>query len=215
MEEYKFRRGKYEMIAAKGKMPNNTRPLFIFGVYLPPKMKADSVRQAMNLLSEAILRIKSESAGAYILIGGDFNGFDTTTMIGDYDDIDILPSPPTRNNAKLDIIASSFNADIVDSSVFPPLSADNQNTSDHQVLVVRSNFIHKHDFKWIRYKTRQISPDATRALVSAVILTKWEDLLEDDTSPSRMTELTHEKINELMDEHLPYKERKIRSTDDP
>ena len=97
LEEYPFKKKKYEIMAAKGKIPNNSRPFFVFAVYFPPKMRVDLVRDAMNLVSEAILKIKTEFSSPYILIGGDMNGFDLSHMIGDHNDIKILPSPPTRN----------------------------------------------------------------------------------------------------------------------
>ena len=63
----------------------------------------------MAFVSEAILRIKTEHKNPYFLIAGNLNKFDPSTIYDDYDDIDLLPSPPTRGAAVLDVLISNFN----------------------------------------------------------------------------------------------------------
>ena len=43
----------------------------------------------------------------------------------------------------------------------------------------------------------------------------WETTFDHTDSPTKKTEDLHEIIEKLMDKFLPFKERKIRSTDDP
>ena len=102
-------------------MPNNTRPFFIIAVYIPPKMLAKNYHECFELISEAILKIKTECKDPYIVIGGDLNRRDIAEAIGDYPDIQILDSPATRNDTRLDVAAASFHSEVLSAESYPPL----------------------------------------------------------------------------------------------
>ena len=57
LKEYPIKRGPYELICAKGKLPDNTRPVFVIGAYLPPKLKAQQTRECLDMISKVILKL--------------------------------------------------------------------------------------------------------------------------------------------------------------
>ena len=96
LKEYPFKRGSHEILAATGKIPNNTRPFFILGVYISTKLKAEKYHELLGLLSDLILKIKTEHTAPYIILGGDFNRTDIQETIGDYADMEVVATSATR-----------------------------------------------------------------------------------------------------------------------
>ena len=119
--EYNIRRKKYELVCAKGRITNNTRPLFVLGIYIPPKMKAGAFAECMELVPEAILKIKAETKNPYIVLGGDFNRRNMETALDDYHDIAVLPTPLSRADTCLDVAAATFAEEVGEIEALPPL----------------------------------------------------------------------------------------------
>ena len=95
LKEFTVKRKGHEIVCARGKMQNNTRPIFILGVYISTKYKAAQYHDCLSTLSEAILKIKTEAKDPYIILGGDFNHRNVTEAIGDYPDMKIVDTAPT------------------------------------------------------------------------------------------------------------------------
>ena len=214
LKEYQFKRAGYEVICAKGKIKNHTRPLFVFGVYIPPKSSAAQTQECMEFISEAILKIKTEVRESYIVVGGDLNNRDLTAAIGDYQDLTEIPTDPSRGGAHLDILASNFNNSLKKTAANDPLETeDGQSKSDHAFLSYHFALKHKHDFHWIHYRVRQITDKNIEKYDKLMREADWavrdgEDL---DTLVNRL----HNQIVTHTDASFPWKNYKIRSTDDP
>ena len=145
---------KYEVLLCKIKLFNNSRPMFVFIVYYPPKLRAAEVRESMEEISMQIAKLKTEHRNPHVLIAGDVNQFSVHKAIADHDDLIQLDAPPTRGAACLDIMASNFNNEVVECFFEALLETRDAVPSDHGVLVARINLKHRHEFKWIRYRTR-------------------------------------------------------------
>ena len=96
------------------------RKVAVIGAYLGPNLKADIVHAALEFITDAVLRVKDGLRDPFIVVTGDFNGWKITEAIGDYPDMAVTPSPPTRGTATLDIVASNF-VDLIKASVKEPL----------------------------------------------------------------------------------------------
>ena len=68
LKEYKIKRKDHEIVCARGKLHNNTRPFFVIGVYISTKYKASQYHECLSLISDAVLKIKTEVKEAYIMI---------------------------------------------------------------------------------------------------------------------------------------------------
>ena len=59
-------------------------------------------------ISRLVSNIKTELGNPYIMIAGDFNGYDLSTLLQDYNDLKVGDSPPSRMGARLDLIISNL-----------------------------------------------------------------------------------------------------------
>ena len=137
LKRYRIKTNGFEILAAKGKINNNTRPVYVIVAYLPPSLSVRSSRHALETISDAILRMKLETNSPYIIVGGDFNGFDLEGAVEDYDDVSVLDSPPTRKAACLDLVATSIPECLI--SIGPPLENEDGVGSDHEILLVSTH----------------------------------------------------------------------------
>ena len=174
--------GNNEILVSKATLVNNKRPLFIFAVYYPPKLRASDVRESLLCISDCISQLKLKHKNPYVLIGGDVNQFPINEAIDDHDDIGLLPTLPTRGDACLDVIASNFNDQISDHFVEAPLETDECVQSDHGVLVARANLVHTHEFTWIKYRTRQIDEESKRFFIDAFRRVDWSAITNQNKS---------------------------------
>ena len=150
LKEHKIARGRFELVAATGKIPNNTRPFYIIGAYLSTRLRAKSYHEFMSCLSYIILRIKTDVTNPYIVIAGDFNRRKLAEAIGDYPDITTVTTGATRGAAILDEVATSFNDELVGMATHDPLTTQDGRQSDHAVISFEYELKHNHQFKWVR-----------------------------------------------------------------
>ena len=61
LKEYPITRGRHEIVATKGKIQDNSRPIYIIAVYISTKLRAAGRQEVLALLSTAIMKIKTES----------------------------------------------------------------------------------------------------------------------------------------------------------
>ena len=196
-------------------MLNNTRPFFVIGIYLPPKTKAADVNECMQLISQAVLRIKTEAKNPYIVIGGDLNHADMDDAIGDYPDISISDSGPTRRGAYLDKMASNLGEEILEVRNNPPLHTEDGQQSDHRFVTYNCRLRHCHNFTWITYSYRKINDDGVKKYDDLISGIKWEESIPKDADVDTRTKIMHDKLMEIVNESFPQITNKVRSTDDP
>ena len=204
-----------EILLCKIKLPDNTRPIFVFAVYFPPRLKPGDVRASLEEISEKITQPKVTFSNPCFLIAGDVNQFPIHEAIADHADLEIADTPPTRGTACLDVVASNFNHEILECFVEAPLENEDMVSSDHGVLVLRILLTHKHDFTWIKYKTREIDETGKRNFATEFVNFDWTALTARHDNPSDLTRVVQKKIEEMNDQHFLWKLRKIHSTDDP
>ena len=63
-------------------------------VYLPPKLNAKKLSDALTQINETIGKAKDNLEDPLFFIGGDFNKFELSRAFEDYPDILELDSPP-------------------------------------------------------------------------------------------------------------------------
>lgn len=175
--EHRIKRKSYEIICARGKLRDNSRPIFIIAVYLSTKLKAEQYHECLELIFDAILRIKSENNSPYLLVLVDFNNKDIGEAIGDYGDFSVYVTRPTRGNKVLDIAASSFNSEIHNATVMSPLLSEEGTASDHGVIVYTAFLKHRHCFEWIRYSRRKMTPAGRSEFDKCMRGTDWDAIL--------------------------------------
>ena len=211
--QYPITNKGHEILCVKGRLPNNTRPIFIFAVYVPPKIKSDKCKELMECISEAVLKIKTLSRNPYIVIGGDFNRRGLDDAIGDYADLRILQTDATRLSPTLDVCVTNFGDELVALHNHPPLeTSDGLSCSDHNFFTFRHRLQHWHQFEWIWYKSRIITNETEEAFKADFQRIVWDH--NDLSNEERAVDL-HRKLFDLAEKYFPLTWKKKRSTDDP
>ena len=203
LKEFKFARKNYEILCAHGKIKNNTRPLYVFGVYLCPKCKAAHYHECLTLISDAILTIKTEVRESYFAIGGDLNCRDIQEAIGDYEDVSIIATTATRGEATRDVAACNFNDSLISATVNSPLqTAGDACASNHSFVAYNFCLRHRHNFEWVRYSVRQISDAAITRYDKQMSNQDWSFSPAADVS--QIAAQMHARISAATDECFPY-----------
>ena len=106
-----------ESLWIKGVSPNTDHEFFINASYHPPKnIKKDS--PLTNYLVTSTTNIMKEHPNSTIFIGGDFNKLDLSSLQDE--GLSILPTPPTRQDATLDLLLTNRDDLIENSTTFIP-----------------------------------------------------------------------------------------------
>ena len=209
---HKFKSEKYELISGAVKTKKNERPIYVFCCYLPPSLTAGEQKRVFEVLSEEIVLLKSSKRDPYFIVVGDFNGFDTTILTKDFVDINMLASPPSRKDARLDLCMS--NAELINAVSLPPLWSAN-NTSDHLSIGFELDVKQKHVFTLIERTSRTFSKKQEDLFVEYMNEIDWESELQNCVTSSAAAQCLTEVVSVLMDRCFPFKKKKIKSTDDP
>ena len=154
LKERNIRRGKSEIVCATGNIPTVARKVLVFGIYIPPNIKAKQAHNALESLSNAIGQAKIEYSDPLIIIEGDFNQWNVGEAIHDYTDITVLKTGPTRGNKTIDLLATNFTQDITESSIKDPLRCEEGRQSDHRVVYSEAQIDRSHRFHWKTYSYR-------------------------------------------------------------
>lgn len=206
----------FEFVIGRGKIPNNTRPVFIIGAYISTRLKKKEVEDMIECIGMAVLKIKTEASSPYIIIGGDFNRADFTQLLTDYPDLCVSPSPPTRGNAVLDLALTNFRDEIQATQIRQPLHNEEAETvSDHLVVHYEANLRHIHEFRRIKQKYRPMSNEKIEAAVRRIKMTVWEEVLPTMSNPDEYVAAFHKYIVEVCEEEIPWKSTWVKSTDEP
>ena len=72
------------------------------------------------------------------MIGGDFNGRDPEPAIGDFPDVCVIATQPTRAQRVLDLIVSNIDQTHMTASVIEPLETEDGRQSDHNAVLVEA-----------------------------------------------------------------------------
>ena len=131
---FPIRRGGCEVIAAKGKLVNVSTPLYVITAYLPPGMRKRQLNVYIDVIRDAITKIKLQEQKQTIILCSVINNYDLAPALQDFLDIDEAASPPTRGVERLDLIFSNCTADLDPPAALPPLESEAGSTSDHLIL---------------------------------------------------------------------------------
>ena len=60
--------------------------------------------------------------------------------------------------------------------MLPPLVAPGGIPSDHDILAAEMDLPHRHDFHWVRYKTREMKKTNHNKFNDMLLAVNWEDV---------------------------------------
>ena len=120
----------------------------------------------------------------------------------------------SRGSATLDLCATNINPSLKECLNHVPLETPAGQKSDHAFISFRFALNRRHEFKWVKRKTRKITAEAERAFSAELEDLKWTAIVETDGLDGA-THVFHNKLAEMTARHFPVTWHKVRSTDDP
>ena len=212
-KERKIKKNRFEVLCVAGRSNITRRPIFVFGVYIPPRTLAHELAEICEMITNEITDVKACNKDAVIIISGDLNQRDISPAVEMFEDVTIIRSAPTRGRNCLDVTFSNISDYITEGMITEPLSTAEGIRSDHNCLVYVANIPKERDYEWIKYRARKRTWKATAAFKRDLRSVSWEGL--ELLSADDMVAAFETKIEELTDRHFPYKTYRVRSNEYP
>jgi hypothetical protein len=189
----------------KLQVTNSANPIFVNASYVPPNAPVSYTNALRKYIVNVAQEIQSAHSNAVMYIAGDFNRMNLDD-IELFCDVSSLPSPPTRGDARLDIVLSN-KPQLIETVV----CFDSKVDSDHKAVLVSP----------LKKQKSQKSPRCFR-LVNSFGHKKLEILLSDgkfakdvyNASVDTAAETLEEKVLNCFVESFPLR-RVMMSSRDP
>ena len=216
VKKFNVKTAGHEIVAIKGKLPRITRPIFVIGAYISTRLTHQKKAHFIETLVGIILKIKGDAKDPYIVLAGDMNMTDFSPILVDYPDLSVVESGPTRGENCLDIIITNFADCHRGNEIRPPLlNIQSGTVSDHSFPIVTAGLPRVHSFQWVRRRYRPMRQEQIAKAAEHINGIVWEKELPTMNDPDKYVEALHSVIVRTSERFLPWKEDKIRSTDQP
>ena len=217
LKAYNTRRNGHEIVVAKGKFVNSTRPVIIIAVYISTRLKQGEIISFLDTITQIVTKVKTELKDPYIFLGGDFNGANCGRVTENFTDVVLTSSLATRGNSALDLLLSNIDDEIISVEVRAPLcNSSSTSESDHAVVSFQARLKHKHVFSWITEHYRPMKSDQIDSAAHNINNLVWEELLPTfNEDPEAYVQEFHRLLVKVCEIAIPWKKAKKRSTDDP
>ena len=210
----------FEVFAVTGCVQKLEKKLFLVACYIPPNYRVPRAKACMEHVSNMVLDIKSKNNNALICIAGDFNQWKIEEHLADFPDIAEVPTPPTRNNRRIDRTFTNWGEAVQDFACLKPLEADLPGddgvipTSDHLVQYTGASFPRRDPVKWEKFTHRPFTDRGAEKFVQALSVQDWTHVLQSvgSNAKARSFQLT---IDDLMDHFFPTKTVRRKESDLP
>ena len=194
------------------------RSFFVIAAYIPPGYAVPRGKACLQHVADLVLEIKNKHTDVYILVGGDFNQWDIGDKLSEFQDMEEIPSPPTRGNRKIDKIFINWADNVIDSGCLPPLESelqgDKRTYSDHMVQYACSRVETREKIKWEKYTYRPYSVKSGELFKASLAITDWTETLAKVGSNAKANDL-QKILDKLMDEHFPLRSVSRKESDLP
>ena len=82
--------------------------MVVFSCYVPPSIGGKDYTLIMETLTDAITEAKTVANSPWLVVGGDFNQYDTSYVKQMIPDLEKVQTGPTRGEATLDYTFTNF-----------------------------------------------------------------------------------------------------------
>lgn len=118
-----------------------------FSVYLPPEIQSKLLNDILETLTDAISEAIAKANDPWILVGGDFNRYNTSVISQTVPQLSKVDSEPTRRDATLDYTFTNFGQLIDKVQTCYPIESDH-NKSDHMSVAYNAILTRPASFAW-------------------------------------------------------------------
>ena len=195
-----------------GTLHNCSSKLVIISAYIAPKTTVPQSRATLEHINNAILQAKHDMNDPLIIVGGDFNKRDLELAVGDFPDVKIVPTRPTRGNEVLDIVATNFEELVPE--VRDPLTTEDGRPSDHKTIHIRANTLNSDRFTISRIEYRPKTKRGDKLFKRWIEQQSWTEVTHTNNASEKAAVLMG-MFEQAITDFYPMKTKKIKSTDDP
>ena len=100
----------YEILCVRGRLKGVKREIVAFSSYFPPKIPKAKMESIMETLTDAISEAKAKTDNPWLIVGADWNRYDTSSITKAFPDMVKRVAGPTRKDALLDYLFTNFTA---------------------------------------------------------------------------------------------------------
>lgn len=166
-------------------------------VYIPPYYNADQNRLLYKHTNNTILALKSKYDDPYFIFGGDFNRRDFKLTVDEFPQIKAIQTGPTRGNAVLDILATSFNDSLTDSGVVAAIRNEDGTETDHKTVFASFRMPRVPDYSIEEYSYLHLTEEGHNKSSEPPWMMDW---LRDDIAARRRVFRTDQTRSERWNE---------------
>ena len=210
--------GGFEVMACTVSVASIKRKFYVVGAYIPPNYTVARGRACLDHINNLIDHIKRHSQDPYLLVAGDFNQWKIEEALQDYVELVEVPSPPTREDRKIDRIFTNWPEHITDSGCLPPLETDgppDQKTfSDHKIQYLTSRIPAREKIQWENFTYRPYHERGANGFRQELASLSWDPVYQETTS-NAMAIRYQQLVDDLMDKHFPLKTINRKDSDLP
>ena len=210
--QLKFIDKNHEGVCVTGRVGKLERRVVVFGVYIPPNMRAAEVQGLKEALGTEITEVRKSLKNPVIMVGGDFNHRDFSGALREVDEFEPLTTGPTRGVNTIDVVYTNIDPQIAEVLTLPPLSSGGGSASDHKCIFVKALFPPQRGYEWITKMRRSRNASSEAAFVEDMKSHDWSLMTGD---ADEMANHLEETIKRLTEVHFPLERTRKRSTEHP
>ena len=173
MTRVKLKPTEHEIVVALGRRVGQRRKILVIAVYLPPSYDAENTEACLNEVNDTILEMRKHYNNPFVIVAGDFNRRDATRATRDFPDNKQIRTPPTRGQAVLDIILTSFNNQIVNSGTAAPIECVEGTPSGHLTVYAKFRMPRVGSYAIQDYTYLHVTDKGKEAFSNAVVKQEW------------------------------------------
>ena len=143
--------GKHEIVASLGRRTGQKRKLITIGAYIQPAADAETSKDFLETISNAIRRFKAKYCSPYFIIAGDVNKRKIAAELREFVDIKLVKTGPTRGRHTLDLVFTNFPEYVHEYGKLPALFNQEGVASDHEAVHLYAKIPRVPDYTIQRY----------------------------------------------------------------
>ena len=180
----------FEILAVRGNLCGIKREVVIFSCYIPPKLNKQSIECTLENLTDAISKARAKAGSPWIIIGGDWNHYDTSAITRAFPYLVKRETSPTCKDALLDYTFTNFEPSIQLSEVCFPIESST-GKSDHSLVCYESIIERPATFAWQTHEYIKLTEKGTNKFNGLRRNESWNEVEASYPNVDKMAEAFH------------------------
>ena len=165
----------FEILACRGRLKGVKREVVLFSVYLPPGIQGKKLTEILETLTDAISESIAKADNPWLVIGGDFNRYDTSYVTQMIPELIKARPGPTRGDATLDYAFINFDTMIEKTKECYPVESY-MNKSDHKSVSYESILTRPSSSAWETSEYLKVTSEGSKQFKNLIEAESWLDI---------------------------------------